>query len=158
MDCSLPGSSVHGNSPGQNTGGGSSSLLQGIVPTQGSNPSLPHCRQILYQLSHQGSKRILEWVAYPFSRASSWPRSRTQESNQGLLHCRGILYQLSFEGKPQGGLQGTGPRSQITHWLEDLGSGSYRTSQRLSPPPVKRGSEQCLFHRVHRTVLIKFSR
>ena len=43
------------NSPGQNTGVGSSSLLQGIYPIQGSNPGLPNCRQILYQLSHQGS-------------------------------------------------------------------------------------------------------
>ena len=41
--------------PGQNTGVGSLSLLQGIFPTQGSNPGLPHCRQILYQLSSQGS-------------------------------------------------------------------------------------------------------
>ena len=41
------------NSPGQNTGVGRLSLLQGIFPTQGSNPSLPHCRQILYQLSHR---------------------------------------------------------------------------------------------------------
>ena len=63
------------NSPGQNTGVGSCSLLHGIFPTQGSNPDLPHCRWILYQLSHQGSPRILEWVAYPFSRSS---RSRTQ--------------------------------------------------------------------------------
>ena len=43
------------NSPGQNTGVGSLSLLQGIFPTQGSNPGLPHGRQIVYQLSHQGS-------------------------------------------------------------------------------------------------------
>ena len=43
------------NSPGQNTGVGSLSLLQGIFPTQGLNPGLPHCRQILYQLSHKGS-------------------------------------------------------------------------------------------------------
>ena len=65
------------NSPGWNTGVGNHSLLQGIFPTQGSNPGLPHCRQILYQLSHQGSPRILEWVAYPFSRESSWPGNRT---------------------------------------------------------------------------------
>ena len=57
------------------------SLLRGIFPTQGrsnpgSNPSLPHCRQILYQLSHKGSPRILEWVAYPFSSRSSWPRNQ----------------------------------------------------------------------------------
>ena len=40
---------------GQNTGVGSPSLLQGIFPTQGLNPGLPHCRWILYQLSHKGS-------------------------------------------------------------------------------------------------------
>ena len=48
------------NSPGQNTGVGRFSLLQGIFPTQGSNPGFLHCRQILYHLSHQGSPRILE--------------------------------------------------------------------------------------------------
>ena len=47
------------NSPGQNIGVGSRSLLQGIVPTQGSNSGLPHCRWILYQLSHQGSPNKL---------------------------------------------------------------------------------------------------
>ena len=65
------------NSPGQNTGKGSCSLLQGIFPTQGSNPGLPHCRQMLYQLSHHGSPRILEWVAYPFSSTSSQSRNQT---------------------------------------------------------------------------------
>ena len=65
------------NSPGQSNGRGSRSLLQGIFPTQGSNPCLPHCRQILYRLSHQGNPRILEWVAYPFSSGSSWPRNQT---------------------------------------------------------------------------------
>ena len=49
MDCSP------WNSPGQNTGVGSLSLLQGIFPAQGSNPGLPHCRQIFYQLSHKES-------------------------------------------------------------------------------------------------------
>ena len=43
------------NSPDQNIGVGSLSLLQGIFPTQGSNPGLPHCRLILYPLSHRGS-------------------------------------------------------------------------------------------------------
>ena len=68
------------NSLGQNTGVGSLSLLQGIFPTQGSNPGLPHCRQILYQLSHRGSPRILEWVASSISRGSSQPRNRTRVS------------------------------------------------------------------------------
>ena len=49
------------NSPGQNTGVGSLSLLQGIFPTQGSNPGLPHCRQILYQLSHKRSPILTIW-------------------------------------------------------------------------------------------------
>ena len=65
------------NSPGQNTGMGSLSLLQGIFPTQGSNPGLSHCGQILYQLSHKATPRILEWIAYPFSRGFSPPRNWT---------------------------------------------------------------------------------
>ena len=68
------------NSPGQNTGVGSRSLLQGIFPTHGLNPGLLHCRQILYQLSHQGSPRILEWVAYPFSCGSPRPWNQTRVS------------------------------------------------------------------------------
>ena len=68
------------NSAGQNTGVGSHSLLQGIFPIQGSNPGLPHCRRIVYQPSHKGSPRILEWVAYPFSSRSSWPRNPSSVS------------------------------------------------------------------------------
>ena len=56
------------NSPVQNTGVSSLSLRQGIFPTQGLNPDLLHFRRFLYQLSHKGSPRILERVAYPFSR------------------------------------------------------------------------------------------
>ena len=59
------------NSPGQYTGVGSLSLLQGIFLTQGSKPGLPHCRWFLYQLSHKGSPRMLERVAYPFSSGPS---------------------------------------------------------------------------------------
>ena len=50
------------NSPGQDTGVGSVSLLQGIFPTQGLNPGLPHCRQILYQLSHKESPESLDML------------------------------------------------------------------------------------------------
>ena len=53
------------------------SFLHGIFPTQWSNPGLPHCGRILYQLSYRGSPRMLEWVAYPFSSGSSWPRNQT---------------------------------------------------------------------------------
>ena len=63
MDCSPPGSSVHGDSPGKNTEVGCHALLQGIFPIQGSNPGLLHGRQILYQLSYQGSPVMSEfWV------------------------------------------------------------------------------------------------
>ena len=55
MDSSPPGSSVCGDSPGEDTRVGCHALLQGIFPIQGSNPGLPHCPWILYHLSHQGS-------------------------------------------------------------------------------------------------------
>ena len=55
IDCRPPGSSVHDDSPGKNTAAGCHALFQGIFPTQGSNPDLPHCRRILYHLSHQES-------------------------------------------------------------------------------------------------------
>ena len=100
------------NSPGQNTGMGSLSLHQGIFPTQGSNPGLLHCRRILYCLSHQGSLRILEWVAFPFSRGSSQLRDRTQVSR----HCRWVLYQLNHKGSPR-----------ILEWI------AYPFSSRSSP-------------------------
>ena len=55
--------------PGKNTGMGSLSLLQGIFPSQGSNPGLPHCRWILYQLSHKGNpnskdsrQKLIGWL------------------------------------------------------------------------------------------------
>ena len=54
------------NSPGQNTGVGSCCLQQGIFPTQGSNPGLPHCRQILYCLSHKGSPLFIYNLLYSF--------------------------------------------------------------------------------------------
>ena len=84
------------NSLGQNNGVGSLSLLQGIFPTQGSNPGLLHCRQILLPAEPQGKPKntgvgslcLLQGI-FP-----------TQESNWGLLHCRQILYKLSYEGSP----------------------------------------------------------
>ena len=65
------------NSPGQNYWNGYPFPSPGDLPTQGSNPGLPHCRWIIYQLSHKGSPRIMEWVAYPFSSGSSQLRNRT---------------------------------------------------------------------------------
>ena len=75
---------------------GSLYLLQGIIPTQGSNPGLPHCRLFLYQLSQKGRPRILE---YSLS-LLQWI-FLAQELNQGLLHGRQILYQLNYQGSPK---------------------------------------------------------
>ena len=79
------------NSPGRNTGVGSHSLLQGIFPTQGSNPGLLHCRQIVYSLSRQGShatmvsrpKAVIKML-YPKRSDSTWQR-RTKEYWAGGL-------------------------------------------------------------------------
>ena len=83
------------NSPVQNTGVGSLSLLQGIFPTQGSNPgltlqadSLPAEPPGKPKNTGVGSLALLQWI-FP-----------NQESNQDLLHCRWIIYQLSYQGSP----------------------------------------------------------
>ena len=68
---------LHGILQASNTGVDSRSLLQGIFPTQGSNPGLQHCRRILYQLSHQGSPTMLGWVAIPFFPHSSVGKDST---------------------------------------------------------------------------------
>ena len=94
---------------------GSLSFLQGIFPTEGLNPGLLHCRWILSQLNHKGSPRILEWVAYPFSSASSWPRNRTVVSS---IAGR-FFYQLSYQRSPQSESEG---RSVVSNslWLHGL--------------------------------------
>ena len=132
------------NSPGQNNGAGSLSLLQGIFPNQGSNPGLLHCR----------------WIFLP-AEPSEKPKSTgvgchtllqgiflTQESNQGLLHCRWVLYQLSYQGSPIP-LEDLFKREQTvsgTMWLCHLGKESGGTEscrwdlrrQCLSPHGQKR--------------------
>ena len=74
----------HGDSPWgfsrQEYWMGSHALLQEIFPIQGSNPGLSHYSQILYHLSHQGNPRILEWVAYLFSRGSFLSKNWTRVS------------------------------------------------------------------------------
>ena len=97
------------NSPGQNTGVGSLSLLQGIFPTQ-----VSHIKGgFFYQLSHKGNPRILKWVAYPFSRGSSWSRNRTRVS---CIQADSLPTERS--GKPPWG--GDGEWSQMC--LENQGS------------------------------------
>ena len=89
-DCSPAGSSAHRDSLGRNTGMNCHALFSGSIPTQGSNPGLLHCRQILYHLSHKGSPRILEWVAYPYSRVSS------QSRNQTGVSCIAVTFYASW--------------------------------------------------------------
>ena len=94
---------------GQEYWSGLPCLPWGIFLTQGSNPGFPRYRRILYQLSHQGSPRILEWVAYPFSRGSSQPRNQTGVScivggfftswatrETQLLHCESVFFNPVF--------------------------------------------------------------
>ena len=87
---------------------GSLSLLQGDLPNPGIEPRSPALQAVVYQLSHKGSPRILEWVACPFSRASSGPRNQTG----GLLHCRRTLYQLSHRGSPKWELEGAAKKKK----------------------------------------------
>ena len=68
------------NSLGKNTAVGCCAFLQETFPNPGIKSSSPAFRQILCYLSHLGSPRILEWVAYPFSRGSSQPRNQTRVS------------------------------------------------------------------------------
>ena len=84
------------NSPGKNIGVGSLSLLQGIFPTQRSNPSLPHLWVDSLPAEPQGKPKNTE-VGNLSLLQGIFP---TQELNQGLLHCRQILYQLSYQGSP----------------------------------------------------------
>ena len=68
------------NSPGQNTGEHSRSLLQGNLPNSGIKPRSPTLQADSLPAEPQGSPRILEWVVYPFSSISSWLRNWTRVS------------------------------------------------------------------------------
>ena len=94
MDYSPPGFSVHGDFPGKNPGVGCHALLQGTLPTQQSNPGLPHCRQILYCLSHQGIPMLLSnsiifptFVSYPFSAQKNFYFLFLFSASLFLLYC-----------------------------------------------------------------------
>ena len=83
-----------------------------IFPTQGSNPGLLHCRQILYCLSHQRSPRILEWVAIPFFRVSSWPR---------IEHGSPAFQADSLPSKPKGVRVNKTCTDNCFNWVMDTG-------------------------------------
>ena len=95
MDCTPPGSSVHGDSPGKNIGVGCHAILQECSQPRDWT-QFSHTEGDSLPFEPQRSPWVLEWVTYPFSRGFS-----TQESNQDLLHWKWILYQLSYQGRPQ---------------------------------------------------------
>ena len=82
------------NSPGQNTGVGSHSLLHGIMPTQGLNPGLPHCRQISLPAEPPGKPKNTGVGSLSLLQGLFL----TQELNLSLLHCRQILFRLNHQG------------------------------------------------------------
>ena len=83
------------NSPGQNTGVGSLSLLQEIYPTQGSNAGFPHCGQILYQLSHQESPKLYSpWGCKEFNMTE--PLSYNAITSYPLYEVDTLLYTVSL--------------------------------------------------------------
>ena len=71
---------------------------RGSFQPRDQNPGLPHCRQILYQLSHKGSPRILEWAAYPFSRGSSRPRNHVYVNSKLLISPTSIFRLGALQG------------------------------------------------------------
>ena len=104
MDYSLPGCSVLGLFPGKNTGMGCDFLLQGIIPTQGSNLGLLHCRRILYCLSQQGSLALqmnstksLEKLSYPDQTLpEKLQRKETSQTHEATMRPLSPQYQTKI--------------------------------------------------------------
>ena len=117
------------SSPGQNTGVGSLSLLQGIFPTQGSNPGLPHCGQILYQLSHKGSPNCPQKNL----------NSKSVRSRSGLCQFQPRAFRR-VNVPPY--VLSTSPRG--TQSLKDLEQAGDTAGRRLSPhvPPLRRTTHE----------------
>ena len=123
------------NSPAQNNGVGSLSLLQGIFPTQGSNPGIPHCRWSLYQLSHKGSPRILEWAAIPSPEDLSDPGIKL---GSPTLQADSLS---SYQGSPESESCSVVSDSLLPHGLsspwsspgQNNGVGSLSLLQEISP-------------------------
>ena len=83
------------NSPGKNTEVGSLPLLQGIFPTQGSNPGLPHFEQTLYPLSHQGSPTNLDSILK--NRNITWPTNISWVKAMGFSSSHVWMWELDHK-------------------------------------------------------------
>ena len=88
VDCTPPDCSVHRDSPGKNTGVDCHALLQGIFPTQESNWGLLHCRQILYQLSYQGSPKSISLLSHIQLFVTPWTVACQAPLSIGILQVR----------------------------------------------------------------------
>ena len=106
MDCMQPARLLcPWNSPGKNTRVGSHSLLQGIFQTQGSNPGLLHCKQILYCLSHQGISiyilnivpEITPWRTRGQSSRWTWGTSLSTDTSGIHLQTQNCMQNTSLE-------------------------------------------------------------
>ena len=95
IDYFLPGSSGPWNSLGRNTRVGSYSLLQGIFPAQGLNLDLPHCRQILYHLSHKGSPTLIKYCIIKYTKVQLLVKDEC--TCQCTLDAWTNLYDWTFE-------------------------------------------------------------
>ena len=102
------------SSLGQNTGVGSLSLLQGIFPTQRSNPGLPHCRRILYQLSHNGSPKMEKR-----NKQTYFQRGNVDVQQAMAPHSSTLAWKIPWMEEP-GGLQSHHGVAKSQTWLSDF--------------------------------------
>ena len=104
MDCSLPGSSIHGISQARIF------LLQGIFPTQGLNPGLPHCRQRFYRLRHQGSPIILKGISIPNKIRSLYDQFSSDQFSSVAQWCPTLCDPMNY----------TTPDLPVHHQLQEF--------------------------------------
>ena len=114
MDSGPPGSFVHGDSPGKNTGVGCHAFLQGTFPAQRLNPGLSHCSQILYHLSHQEcpSLIIILWKCPHYPKQST-DLMQSPSKFHGILHRNRILKFIYNHEKSQIAKQSEESRSKL---------------------------------------------
>ena len=126
------------NSPGQNTGGGSLFLLQGIFPTQGSNPGVPHCRWILYQLSHKGTQ------VQPVNKSLILSSNNPTVTLPGILSSTWNLIKSSkAPGSCQGGWSGA---SELSHTSSSASQWETERSQRSRVGTSDNGTLRIFHH------------
>ena len=114
MNCSPPGSFVHGDSPGKNTGVGCHVFLQGIFPTQGSNPGLLHCRQILYQWATREAQ-FSTWQPV-YKNSNTWGKKSLPFIKHQAHSASGLCIVSSVQNVPQQLLGSLIPHQRLPSW------------------------------------------